>query len=752
MLDLSRQHNNELSQLYFQDNFFVITSEDVVNNCALGGEVEHRLYGYAILEDRIYINSRNCNFPFPMDTCGSFVNVVSNGNSIEIYQDYFGSYGLYLYSKDGYWAISNAFLFLAEYLRDKKHLSIDSIYAMTMIAPPTSSLAYKRTLIKEIEMLPRDCYVRINKQSGQFSIIRQKQKESYIPIESREAVELLDKWHRKWNRLFQALTKRNLMFSLSGGKDSRASLTCLFSPRIDMDKVSFYSQKDTLSTHADDYCIAKEIAGIYNFHLHGQDIRFERYLMDPWDQLKAMLFIKGGFNREIMPFHFYQQQPVFRITGSGGDLRELWSETPESFIKKQLGAISFHSLNVREALKEIMEETKQQIDEDYQDLYSNFTATEYFYRYGRQRNHNGKANVEVFMGNTVILSPLMDPLLYKINQDMNDGTDRDLLYALIYERYVPELDAVPFDSNRIVIEPTKAKAKEINAKYPFKLENETLSRDFGLSIGKRIPPMRYEGNVRALDCLRELFESEDMKQAICTEYGEEIYEWATNYWAHKPWHPYMPAAALTAFYSAYSAAYASSLADEVSSEETREDAKESSYFNDGITKEILDYLQAARIEIKNIGSESNTVVLDKCDDENLFMESPKWFKDDKGEGKLFQSQAGKLVLDFHAVGDGMLKISLKGPWIRDSQGKPLPIKVDFRKIVLNENGNNIIESDDVTTVDISKPVMLEGDCSDGMQYSLCLEWFPYIYSPDEFCNLYREMRTNFVDFFKFWKH
>ena len=38
------------------------------------------------------------------------------------------------------WAISNAFLYLVEYLKDKKTISIDPTFAMTMIAPPTSSL------------------------------------------------------------------------------------------------------------------------------------------------------------------------------------------------------------------------------------------------------------------------------------------------------------------------------------------------------------------------------------------------------------------------------------------------------------------------------------------------------------------------------------------------------------------------------------------------------------------------------------
>ncbi len=137
------------SKRFFEDNFFVIDSCNLDN-------VESRMYGYAILDNEILINSHECNFPFPKDSYGCYVNVVRRDKEIEVYQDYFGSYGLYIYNQDGYFAISNSFLYLVNFLKTRKELSFDISYAKAFISAPQASLAYQDTMIKEIIMLPRN--------------------------------------------------------------------------------------------------------------------------------------------------------------------------------------------------------------------------------------------------------------------------------------------------------------------------------------------------------------------------------------------------------------------------------------------------------------------------------------------------------------------------------------------------------------------------------------------------------------------
>ena len=69
---------------------------------------------------------------------------------IKLLQDFNGSYGLYLYKSNDYFAISNSFLKLVEYLKDKHPISFNKDYADAFLFTGLCSFAYGETLVNEI--------------------------------------------------------------------------------------------------------------------------------------------------------------------------------------------------------------------------------------------------------------------------------------------------------------------------------------------------------------------------------------------------------------------------------------------------------------------------------------------------------------------------------------------------------------------------------------------------------------------------
>ena len=103
---------------FVEDNFFVIDS----NNCH---DVKGKLYGYVITENQFIRNLHEYNKEIANIEYGVYVNVLRKKNKIIIQQDYWGSYGLFLYRNQDYFALSNSFLYLANHLYKQNMLSLD---------------------------------------------------------------------------------------------------------------------------------------------------------------------------------------------------------------------------------------------------------------------------------------------------------------------------------------------------------------------------------------------------------------------------------------------------------------------------------------------------------------------------------------------------------------------------------------------------------------------------------------------------
>ena len=141
---------------FINKNYFIIDSNNI-------NSISSTIYGYAITDYGIYDNSN-----ILLSKCdnikgrGTYIYIKKKDNYILIKQDFNGSFGLHIYRKNNYFAISNSFFMLFDYLKDRVELTFNRDYANHMIVVNLADLSYAETMINEIHILPRDIQIIIN--------------------------------------------------------------------------------------------------------------------------------------------------------------------------------------------------------------------------------------------------------------------------------------------------------------------------------------------------------------------------------------------------------------------------------------------------------------------------------------------------------------------------------------------------------------------------------------------------------------
>ena len=138
-----------MDEEFLERQFFVFDSDNLES-------ITEKFYGYGFIENEIVFDNSPLDFG-KLSRNGAFVYVNVDDINIKISQDYVGSYGLYYYQDNDYFAISNSFLKLMEYLRDNnKKITFNRDYADYYLGIKLCSNVYSCTLINEIEMLSKD--------------------------------------------------------------------------------------------------------------------------------------------------------------------------------------------------------------------------------------------------------------------------------------------------------------------------------------------------------------------------------------------------------------------------------------------------------------------------------------------------------------------------------------------------------------------------------------------------------------------
>lgn len=95
------------------------------------------------------------------------------------------------------------------------------------------------------------------------------------------------------------------------------------------------------------------------------------------------------------------------------------------------------------------------------------------------------------------------------------------------------------------------------------------------------------------------------------------------------------------------------------------------------------YLQC-RIDIKNLGSKDNDIILMETTDPLQNFYAPDWFNNDIGVGHVLESNTGSLELSFKCVNDGTVNFDFRGIDYSDRKGYRIPIYIDYTEIIIDD--------------------------------------------------------------------
>ena len=501
------------------------------------------MYGFSISKAGILTNNyyKQLGYYEKPEPQGVYVMIRKNGNEIIINQDFYGSFGLYIYEnkENNYFVFSNSFLYLEKYLIGKHNISFNKEFADNLIISSLYSYSINETMIKEIKQLPRNIYIIINIQKKSFKLKDIDYKENTIPLESKEGIKIIDQWVDKWGYIFRSLKKKTGMIScdLSGGFDTRTVFSILLNSGLDLNEILIKSAKDKKYVHAEDFNIAGNISSKIGFKLNNLHFNNNETKLSLRDSLSCTMYSKLGFHKEFYLKKNFFNNPIFSITGNGGeDLRGSPGYRISNYIEKVSSRnIPGHIIEFYNSSKALIGRSidylkqKKNYSNDYEisyDLYSRIVG----------RNHFGRSALEAFLVNNYIIQPLMDPDIKRIKYDIIDESPHDLI-AFIYIRFAKDLLHFPFQGNRTLNSESIRKGKNLNDKLiPYIIKSD-YNKNFFIDIKRKYPTYKTKDNKKVEEILNEIFKSNEFFRIIKKTYDEKLYYWSKDYSKKTNYHP-----------------------------------------------------------------------------------------------------------------------------------------------------------------------------------------------------------------------
>ncbi len=734
-------------------NFFDIEKEFFVIDSDNLDKISTRFYGFSVQETGIYEEESITEDALAqLDGCGCYISITRNGNlnsmgggKITIQQDFNGCYGIYLYQNDDYFALSNSFFRLLDHLKHRVSLTLNRDYANYFLSRDLCSESYSETMVNEINVVDKDVIIVINPETADLYFKHIYYGEKTVYVNSPEGIRILDNWYQKWIAIFRNIKERTKQISadLSGGFDSRMTLLLMLKSGINLNEIWVNSANDKLHVHEEDFKIASEIANHFGFALNQTNLRLTALNYSLNDILNLSFYTKLTFHKEMYFKHKKFVYKRYRISGSGGEcVRGYWNMPAKEFILDAEKRAYRYSLSVSKemsvSLKKIFNSALYELGKKHNVTDINDpTLLSLLYREGRNRNHFGKAVVEDFFSGTYNLTPLIDPTLRQLKLDDSQCLDKDLLMALIFVRYCPELLQFRIQGKRSINEETINYAHHINQKFPFD-QNGSSSLIFNPNftvntIDKKAQALLNEGKnnqhlhkSRPDEYLISLFNSVSFRKLFATCFDEEIYLHAKNW---KDSATYFP---LRECYGVIGVTKV--IEDVITSTQTKKPSLTQSLDNficnnsytpsgslDDLPQFIKNYF-TARIDIKIPGDSANFSLV-KTSDSHAIITNPGRFNKN-GKGYVIESCQGHLDLEFKIENGEQLQITLRGKAFRREDGSREEYWIEYQSMVIN--GRSVFTDKKVARNDRS--IWFVHSVKKGEIVRLSLMWTPYEYS------------------------
>ena len=532
IFNIKAKHKNKL----IYENFFVFDSNNL-------GTINSHLYGFIISKEGIITDNyyKNVGFYADPEPCGAYVMIRKIGNEVTLNQDSIGCFGLYFFEnkKENYFALSNSFLLLEEFLVGKQIISLNKDFADNFIVTPLWSNSIKETLINEIIELPSNTVININITQKKIKFLFIDYKENTIPLNSLQGLKIIDNWVDKWTYIFRSLKNKtnNLAFQLSGGLDTRTVLAILINSAIDLNNIIIqtFDYNKTSTYYKEDFIIASNLSSKFKFKLNNFSFDNESTIWSKNDSLFSTIYSNLGFQKLFNLRDRFYNKPRFIFTGFGGENLRGYPGYP---IDEFLEHISSQGKDIP-GKKKIFYYSSMRFCKRNIDLLKNKNKNNYeissdlFYK-GGTKNHFGRLIVEGFIANIYSISPLMDPEIKKIKFNIHGKDSHDLI-AYIYTRYAPDLINFPIQGMRKINHESIKKAQKLNKyskKYKIKFD---LNKNFFIDSKKISPVFHSQENKTAYNYLKELYKTTTFIQNIKKVYDNNVFLWVKNYCKKKPY-------------------------------------------------------------------------------------------------------------------------------------------------------------------------------------------------------------------------
>ena len=323
------------------------------------------------------------------------------------------------------------------------------------------------------------------------------------------------------------------------GFDSRITFALFLGSGINLNDIYVCSIDDGLHTHTEDYEIASEISRHFGFALNNTNAyKTVNTPHDMDDILDISFYLKLGFHKQMyFMINECERKKAFFSGGGGECIRGYWTMSKEEYVKNELKHCKVMMGNRAErhmdAVRDLLENSFRGISEkfarhgrkiDEKDMTLNL------YRETRCRNHFGKDRLESYCSGVIKYCPLLDRELHKLKLSSGKCRDRNLLMALIFVRYQPELLDFRIEGKRCIDTQTIAYAERINEEYPLIKTDmhrgaicEADRIDEHQAAGRRKKKMVKKAEVEAY--VEKAFYSEKLKKDFVSVYDEDVYDY-----------------------------------------------------------------------------------------------------------------------------------------------------------------------------------------------------------------------------------
>ena len=469
---ITELEKNSVNYFDVEKEFFLIDSENL-------SQVQTRFYGYSIQADGIYEEDNLTEAAVAgLDGRGCYVYVEVKDGQITIKQDLNGCWGIYLFRHGDYFALSNSFFRLVDYIKFRYPLTVNRDYCHYLMVDFVAVQSYSATAVNEIQIIDRSIVIHIDTKKKSLELEMIDNKEHSVPLDSAEGVAIMDRWVEFWGNVLRGVAQHTkfLQADLTGGFDTRINFVPLLHSGIDLNGIQVYSIKNDLNpTFKEDYDIASEIAEHYGFKLNQQlpaRPAFNYSLEDVWN---SNVHCKQTFSNLAK---FPREQAVdkmYRYVGVSSEVfRKTWHMSPQKFIDAQCARTKKrYSVSLSQKLAKSMQAIIESVFRSVRDKYhiadpNSVDIPQYLYHDTRSRTHCGKATATDYLRNTLNIVPAYDREMQTLQLKTSRCPDYNLLMVLLFTRYAPDLLKIRFDKFH---EPPDLEnlipyAKEINERFP----------------------------------------------------------------------------------------------------------------------------------------------------------------------------------------------------------------------------------------------------------------------------------------------